>query len=101
MVMRILRKVYMAASVPAGSSSPGATDVTMDYRMLRKRGDLLKNPFVLAGIVLPWIALNGFLKPHSERVSFAEHRFRIFLQACTFVAVLSAATVMRMIKSRD
>nr|CRZ21813.1 Bm7842 [Brugia malayi] len=42
--------------------------------MLKKRNDLLKNPFVLAGIVLPWIALNGFLKPHSERISFAEHR---------------------------
>ncbi|VDM09384.1 unnamed protein product [Wuchereria bancrofti] len=57
--------------------------------MLKKRNDLLKNPFVLAGIVLPWIALNGFLKPHSERISFAEHRFRIFLQFCTFVTVLS------------
>ncbi|KAK6104647.1 putative integral membrane protein [Brugia pahangi] len=72
----------------------------MDYKMLKKRNDLLKNPFVLAGIVLPWIALNGFLKPHSERISFAEHRFRIFLQFCTFVTVLSVATMMRRNKSR-
>ncbi|MCP9263960.1 DNA-directed RNA polymerase II subunit RPB4 [Dirofilaria immitis] len=51
------------------------------------------NPFVLAGVVFPWIVLNGFLKPHSERISFAEHRFRIFLQFCTFVTVLSVATL--------
>ncbi|VIO94717.1 Uncharacterized protein BM_BM7842 [Brugia malayi] len=77
--------MYMA-NISVGSSSPGTADPI--------------NPFVLAGIVLPWIALNGFLKPHSERISFAEHRFRIFLQFCTFVTVLSVATMMRRNKSR-
>ncbi|CAG9531796.1 unnamed protein product [Cercopithifilaria johnstoni] len=100
MVIRILRKVYMT-NISVGSSSPGTADTIYDYKMLKKRGDVLKNPFVLSGIVLPWIVLNGFLKPHSERVSFAEHRFRIFLQFCTFVTVFSVVTVMRKIKSRD
>lgn len=99
MIIQILRKMYMA-NISVGSSSPGTADPIMDYKMLKKRNDLLKNPFVLAGIVLPWIALNGFLKPHSERISFAEHRFRIFLQFCTFVTVLSVATMMRRNKSR-
>uniref|UniRef100_A0A1I7VRY4 Mitochondrial import receptor subunit TOM7 n=1 Tax=Loa loa TaxID=7209 RepID=A0A1I7VRY4_LOALO len=72
MVIRTLRKVYMATT-SVGNSSSGAVDTTIDYKMLKKRHDLLKNPFVLAGIVLPWIALHGFLKPHSERISFAEH----------------------------
>ncbi|KAL3995228.1 putative integral membrane protein [Acanthocheilonema viteae] len=100
MVIRILRKMCMA-NTSVGSFTPGTADISKDYKNLKKRHDVLKNPFVLSGIVLPWIVLNGFLKPHSERVSFAEHRFRIFLQFCTFVTVLSVATVMRKIKSED
>uniref|UniRef100_A0A0R3RNL6 Uncharacterized protein n=1 Tax=Elaeophora elaphi TaxID=1147741 RepID=A0A0R3RNL6_9BILA len=52
----------------------------IDYKVLRKRHDYLKNPVVLTGVILPWIGLNGFLKPHSERVSFAEHSSAHLLQ---------------------
>uniref|UniRef100_A0A8R1Y2V9 Uncharacterized protein n=1 Tax=Onchocerca volvulus TaxID=6282 RepID=A0A8R1Y2V9_ONCVO len=99
MIIGALRKVYMA-NVSVSSSDAETTAKTVDYKMLKRRQDWLKNPYVLAGIVLPWIALNGFLKPHSERISFAQHRFRIFLQFCTFITVLSVATMMRKNKSR-
>ncbi|VDO40184.1 unnamed protein product [Onchocerca flexuosa] len=99
MIIGVLRKVYMA-NISVSSSDADTAASTIDYKMLKRRHDWLKNPYVLAGIILPWIALNGFLKPHSERVSFAQHRFRIFLQFCTFVTVLSVATMMRKYKSR-
>uniref|UniRef100_A0A915Q6A9 RNA polymerase Rpb4/RPC9 core domain-containing protein n=1 Tax=Setaria digitata TaxID=48799 RepID=A0A915Q6A9_9BILA len=82
------------------SSDPDIVNTTLDYKMLKKRQDWLKNPFVLAGVVLPWIAWNGFLNPHSHRMSFAQHRFRIFLQFSTFVTVLAVATIMRMNRER-
>ncbi|VDM97482.1 unnamed protein product [Thelazia callipaeda] len=58
------------------SFDSSATGRNIDYKMLKKRDDYLKNPLVLAGIVLPWTAIIRFLKPHSNRVSFAEHRLR-------------------------
>lgn len=54
----------------------------MHYDLLKKRHDWLKNPFVLAGTVLPWVALIGLLEPHSERVSFAHHRYSVMSLLC-------------------
>ncbi|CAG9531795.1 unnamed protein product [Cercopithifilaria johnstoni] len=62
---------------------------------MKRHRDWLKNPVFLSGTLIAWIALMGYLKPHSERISFAEHRFRIFLQGCTFVFVLTCATMAR------
>ncbi|KAM3718625.1 DNA-directed RNA polymerase II subunit [Dirofilaria immitis] len=87
------------ANILVSKCDVNTAESTMDYKMLKKREDWLKNPFVLAGVVFPWIVLNGFLKPHSERISFAEHRFRIFLQFCTFVTVLSVATLKMPIRN--
>ncbi|VDK65747.1 unnamed protein product [Onchocerca ochengi] len=74
---------------------PGVVGMNLQQQEMKRRRDWLKNPVFLSGTLLAWIALMRYLKPHSERVSFAEHRFRLFLQASSFVFVLTCATAAR------
>ncbi|VDN24865.1 unnamed protein product [Gongylonema pulchrum] len=63
---------------------------------MTRRHDWFKHPAILLGTIIPWVALIGYLEPHSERMSFAQHRFRVFLQFSTFAVAISIVTLLKL-----
>uniref|UniRef100_A0A8R1Y5F3 Uncharacterized protein n=1 Tax=Onchocerca volvulus TaxID=6282 RepID=A0A8R1Y5F3_ONCVO len=95
--MNLIRTALMTSATLQKNKDyhPGVVGMNLQQQEMKRRRDWLKNPVFLSGTLLAWIALMRYLKPHSERVSFAEHRFRLFLQASSFVFVLTCATAAR------
>ncbi|KAL3995227.1 putative integral membrane protein [Acanthocheilonema viteae] len=96
-MINLIRKALMTSATVQKTKdyNPGIVGMNLQQQEMKRNRDWLKNPVFLGGTLLAWIALMGYLKPHSERVSFAEHRFRIFLQGSSFVFVLTCATLAR------
>uniref|UniRef100_A0A0R3RLT0 HIG1 domain-containing protein n=1 Tax=Elaeophora elaphi TaxID=1147741 RepID=A0A0R3RLT0_9BILA len=84
-----------SATIQKANYDPGLVGLNLQQQEMKRHREWLKNPLFLSGTLLAWIALMGYLKPHSERISLAEHRFRIFLQGSSFVFVLACATMAR------